>query len=66
MLAPVVNLALKEMNLKCDLELFETDNAFEEFGVKKTPAMIIDGEIVLEGKPYSLDMVKNVINCYLK
>lgn len=55
-------MALKELNLKCDVELIETDKFFEKFGIKKTPAMIIDGEIVLEGKNYSLEGVKKIID----
>lgn len=61
LLAPVVHLALKEMKIKHNLELIETDNALEEFGISKTPAMMINGNIVLEGETYNLSMVKDII-----
>lgn len=37
------------MNIKYDLELIESDNLLEQFGINYTPAMMINGNIVLEG-----------------
>lgn len=61
-LGPIVYSALKEMKVKYDLELIESDNLFEEYGIKHTPAMIINGHIVLEGAKVSLSDIKNIIS----
>lgn len=50
------------MKVKYDLELIESDNLFEEYGIKHTPAMIINGHIVLEGAKVSLSDIKNIIS----
>lgn len=61
-MAPVVHLALKELEIKYNLDLIETDNALEEWDVKNTPAMMINGDIVFEGKDYNLNKIKSILN----
>lgn len=50
------------MNIKYDIELIESDNLFEDFGIKNTPAMIINGNVVLEGHIPSIITIKDIIN----
>lgn len=58
-LAPIVDLALKEMRLNYKFELIETPSILSEMGITKTPAMMINGDIILEGKISSvLEMIK--------
>lgn len=61
-LAPIVYSALRDMNIKYDIELIESDNLFEDFGIKNTPAMIINGNVVLEGHIPSIITIKDIIN----
>lgn len=65
-LGPIVYSALQEMGVKYNLELIEGDNLFENYGIKDTPAMIINGDIVLEGGKVSLPHIKNIISKYYK
>ncbi len=64
-MAPIVRLALDEMNIKYNLELIESDNLLEEYGVKAAPAIIVNNKIVLEGRSPSLLEVKNIISKHL-
>lgn len=64
-LGHVVYLALKEMNLDYGYELIESDNLFDEFGVNSTPAMIINGDIVFEGRIPPILELKYIIKNYL-
>lgn len=60
-LAPVVHLALEQLGIKHSLELIETDHGEERFGIKKTPAMIINGKIALQGRIPPLSDIKKII-----
>lgn len=60
-LGPIVDQALKELDLKTSFVLIESDNLFAEYGISKTPAMIIDDRIVLHGPPYSLSDIKKIL-----
>lgn len=58
-LAVVVDAALREIGLKRDIEVIANARFFHKYGVKSTPALSIDGEIVFEGYEPSLnEMIK--------
>ena len=47
------------MKLNYKFELIETPSILNEMGITKTPAMMINGDIILEGKiPSVLEMIK--------
>ena len=60
-LAPLVHMVLSEMKIKHNLELIETDKALKKFGIKNTPAMIIDKKVVIEGTIPSMLVIKDII-----
>lgn len=58
-LAPIVDEALKIMNLNYKYELIENDKILNELGIKKGPAMIINNKIIIEGiVPNVLEMIE--------
>lgn len=58
-LAPIVDAALKKMNLNYRYELIENPIILKEMGITKTPAMVINGKIILEGRiPNVLEMME--------
>ena len=58
LLAPVVDWALRELKLSYTFELIENPTILQEMNITKTPAMMINGEIVLEGRiPSGLEMI---------
>ncbi len=57
-LAPIVDEALKIMNLNYKYELIENPKTLMKFGITKTPAMVINGKLILQGRvPNVLDMI---------
>lgn len=60
-LAPVVDWALKELNLNYDFELIENDELLKELNIDKSPAMMINGKIVLKGRIPSPKEVKAIL-----
>ena len=50
LLAPVVDWALRELKLDYNFELIENPIILQEMNIKKTPAMVINGDVVLEGR----------------
>lgn len=60
-LAPVVDWALKEMKLNYDFELIENDEILKDLNIKKSPAMMINGNVVIEGRIPSLKEVKRIL-----
>lgn len=60
-LAPVVDWALKEMKLDYGFELIENDSILKELNIDKSPAMMINGKVVVEGRVPSLKEVKKIL-----
>lgn len=54
-LAVVVDAALRKIGIKGDVEIIANARFFPRYGVKSTPALSIDGDIVFEGYEPSLD-----------
>ena len=66
-LAPIVVEALKRMNLNYRYELIENPKILSELGINKTPAMMINGKIVLEGRvPNFLEMIEILNKAFSK
>lgn len=59
-LAPVVDWALKELNLNYNFELIESDELLKELNIK-SPAMLINEKIVIAGRVPSLKEVKIIL-----
>lgn len=58
-LAPIVDEALKILKWNYKYELIENHRVLENLGIKKSPAMIIDGNIIIQGiVPNVLEMVQ--------
>jgi len=54
-------LALKELKLSYKFELIETPSILNEMGIRKTPAMMINGDIILEGRIPSIIEMKKIL-----
>ncbi|WP_352419125.1 thioredoxin family protein [Proteiniborus sp.] len=55
----MVDAALKKMNLNYRYELIENPIILKEMGITNTPAMVINGKIILEGRiPNVLEMME--------
>lgn len=65
-LAPIVDEALKFLKWNYKYELIENEKLLSSYGIKKSPAMIINNEIIIEGiVPNVIEMVeilKNITN----
>lgn len=57
----MVHWALKEMNLNYEFELIENKSILKKLGITKTPAMMINGKIVIEGRIPPLKEVKEIL-----
>lgn len=58
-LAPIVDEALKMLNLNYRYELIENENILAQLGIKKSPAMIVNSKIIIQGRvPNVLEMVE--------
>ncbi|MFT6268795.1 MAG: small redox-active disulfide protein 2 [Alphaproteobacteria bacterium] len=53
--------AAKALGLRYDVEKITDMNNIIEAGVMRTPALAIDGEIVIEGKVSSVDEIQKLI-----
>ena len=60
-LAPVVDWAIMEMKLDCKFELIENEALLKELGIEKAPAMIINGEILIERRVPPFSEVKEIL-----
>ena len=66
-LAPIVDGALKMMKKNYRYELIENPKILSELGIKKSPAMIINDVIIIEGQvPNVLQMIEILENIEIK
>ncbi|PHS74036.1 MAG: redox-active disulfide protein 2 [Porticoccus sp.] len=54
--------AASSLNLTYEVEKVTDTNAIIDAGIMRTPALAIDGDIVIEGKVSSADEVKAVLS----
>lgn len=59
--APIVDAALTELNLDDDFDIISEIPKILEYGVEKLPALVINGEVKLEGKTPSVEEVKELL-----
>lgn len=53
------------MNLDYHYELIESENLLDDYGIKSTPAMIINGDLVFEGRVPPITEIKDILKSYL-
>lgn len=54
--------ALKQLNLKVDYRMIADLNVMKDIGLEYTPALEINGEVLSQGKFYTLDEMKTLIS----
>jgi small redox-active disulfide protein 2 len=57
----VVREALSELGIKADIERVSDINTMVEFGVMMTPAVVIDGAVIFQGRVPKKDEVVAVL-----
>lgn len=62
-MAPIVDEALKMLKWDFKYELIENPKTLSQLGIKKSPAMIVNGKIIIEGRvPNVLQMIEILNN----
>jgi len=56
-----VDQAAKQLGLECDLSKVTDITEITGFGVMMTPALVIDGEVIFQGKSPGVDELKEII-----
>ncbi len=56
-----VNVAVEELNLKADVIKVEDIVEIMNFGVMTTPALVVDGKVVVKGKVPSVADIKELL-----
>ncbi len=54
--------ALEETGLRADLEKVEDYRKIMEYGVMQTPALVVDGKVVMSGRVPRADELKKLIS----
>lgn len=60
-LAVVLNAAIKKLGLDNNYEIIGNPRFFQRFNVSRSPALLIDGEIVIEGYVPTLEEMINLL-----
>ncbi len=53
--------ALKQLGMKADYKMVADLNIMKEIGLEYTPALEINGEVLSEGKNYSVEEMKTIL-----
>jgi len=61
-LEKVTKEAVEELKLDATIEKVEDIQKIVEYGVMFTPALVVDGEVVVKGRVPKLDEVKSILN----
>ena len=56
--------ALKELNMKADYRMIADLNVMKEIGLEYTPALEINGKVLSEGKNYSVQEMKDILESH--
>lgn len=54
--------AVEELKLNATIEKIEDIQKIMEYGVMFTPALVVDGEVVVKGRAPGLDEIKSILN----
>jgi len=60
-LAAATEEVVKELGLDCEMEKITDITAIVGFGVMKTPALAVDGKVVVSGRVPSRDEIKKLL-----
>tara|TARA_Y100001933_G_C18851691_1_gene502021 strand:+ start:174 stop:368 length:195 start_codon:yes stop_codon:yes gene_type:complete len=58
--------ALKQLNMKADYKMIADLNVMKAIGLEYTPALEINGKMISEGKFYTVDEMKALLQEYTK
>lgn len=61
-LEKVTKQAVEELKLNATIEKIEDIQKIVEYGVMFTPALVVDGEVVIKGKVPKLEEIKSILN----
>ena len=61
-LEKLVRQTVEELNIKAQVEKEEDIMKIMEYGVMRTPGLVIDGKVVLSGKLPSYKEIRNILN----
>lgn len=61
-LEKVTREAVAELNIEANIEKVEDIQKIIEYGVMLTPALVVDGEVVLKGKVPKVSEVKTLLS----
>ena len=61
-LEKVTREAIDQLNIDATIEKVEDIQKIVEYGVMFTPALVVDGEVVVKGRVPKLDEVKTLLN----
>ncbi|MBC7335444.1 MAG: TM0996/MTH895 family glutaredoxin-like protein [Clostridia bacterium] len=53
--------AVKQLGMEAHIEKVSDINMITSFGVMMTPALVVDGELKLQGKVASVDEIKQIL-----
>jgi len=53
--------AASQLKLECDIQYITDLQKIMAYGVMMTPALVVDGKVVISGKVPSMDDLKNII-----
>lgn len=54
--------AVEELQLDANIEKIEDIQKIVEYGVMFTPALVVDGEVIVKGRVPKLDEIKSLLN----
>jgi small redox-active disulfide protein 2 len=60
-LAAITRQAANQLGIDYDLEKLTDIKQFPSYGVMMTPALVVDGELKVQGKVPSLDEIKSML-----
>lgn len=61
-LEKVTREAVEELNIEANIEKVEDIQKIVEYGVMFTPALVVDGEVIVKGRVPKLDEIKTLLN----
>lgn len=61
-LEKLTNQAVAELQIDANIEKVEDIQKIVEYGVMFTPALVVDGEVIVKGRVPKLDEIKTLLN----
>ena len=60
-LEKITKQAIEELNINASVEKVEDIQKIMEYGIMRTPGLVIDGKVILSGKLPKLDEMKDIL-----